>query len=136
MYRMGNEGKLYWGPAGSVPASVIGKVEKVKVNAKRKTATIEVREVDCEMALFGNKQITLDIDMPWNSSDAGLLAIRNAFINNTAIGLKALDAASGLGADGDFGIDTFDHDQPLNDGQKVTIKATPHANGTRAVSLI
>jgi hypothetical protein len=132
----GNEGKLYYATAGSVPTTEITGVTKVKVNQTRKTGKIETRTSDVELNLFGVKTITIDIEMPWNSADTGMVAIRNAFKNNTAIGLKALDAAAGLGADGDFGIETFDHDQPLNEGQMVTIKAVPHAKGTRVATLV
>lgn len=132
----GNEGKLYWATAGTVPAAEISGVGKVKITQGRKTGKIETRAADVELNLFGTKTLSLDFDMPWNSADTGMVAIRNAYKNNTAIGLKALDVAAGLGADGDWGIETFDHDQPLNEGQMVTIKAVPHAKGTRVATLV
>jgi hypothetical protein len=132
----GNLGKLYWGAAGSVPASEIAGVTKVKVNSSRKSSKIETRGADVELNLFGNKVLGVDIEMPWNSADAGMVALRNAYKTNAPIGLKALDVLGGLGADGDWGIESFDHDQPLNEGQTVTIKAVPHALGTRVATLI
>jgi hypothetical protein len=135
-YRLGSEGKLYYGTAGSVPSTEISGVTTVKVTSTRSQAKIQTRSSDVDGVLLGSKQVTVDITMPWNSADTGMVALRNAHKNNTDIALKALDVAGGLGAQGDFKIADFSHDQPLGEGQTVTVQALPSANAVLPVTLI
>jgi hypothetical protein len=73
----------------------------------------------------------------WNPADAQILAFWTAFIINGPITLYALDGPKATpgswGLYGDWAIEGFPIDAPLADGQKITLKLSPHGNGSNAV---
>lgn len=80
---------------------------------------------------------SLEFDMIWNGG-AGMIALRDAFVAGTPIYLAGLDgppAASARGMRGDWAVSGFPLDFPLLDGQKVSIKLSPHGNYTNAFEL-
>jgi hypothetical protein len=63
--------------------------------------------------------------MVWNSDDAGFAAIKNAYLNGTAIALAILDGADGEGLDADFAITSFSRSENLEDAMTVSVTAKP-----------
>ena len=122
-YSSGNEGQLY------VSGTLCNAVSSVKIPRKRNTGKVQARSSDTDLYLFGTKDLSVDIEAAWNPSDAGMAAIKAAFESSGVIQLRAIDGTSGDGVEGDFGIESRDLDQPLNEAQKITIKALPHAKG-------
>lgn len=73
----------------------------------------------------------------WDPADTQLAAFWTAFIINGPVTLYALDgpkATTGSwGLFGDWAIEGFPIDAPLADGQKITLKFSPHGNGANPV---
>ena len=80
------------------------------------------------------KDASVEFEMVWDTADAGFTAIKNAYFNNSLIGLAAMDGDitvnghQGLWAD--CSIIDFSRDEPLEDAisVKVTAKPTYSAN--------
>lgn len=73
---------------------------------------------------------SLEFDLIWNGG-AGMIALRDAFVNGTPIFLAALDgppASGATGMKGDWAVSGFPLESPLLDGQKVKITLKPHGN--------
>jgi len=77
------------------------------------------------------KEASVEFEMVWDTADAGFDAIRDAFLNNTIIGLQVLDADAGEGLQADFMVTAFSRGEPLEESitvsvtVKVTYSATP-----------
>jgi len=75
------------------------------------------------------KEATLDFEMVWDTDDDGFTAIQDAFINNTSIGMAAMDGdidvvgTQGLVAD--FDVVSFTRTEPLEEVLKVAVSVKP-----------
>jgi len=80
------------------------------------------------------KEGSIEFEMVWDTADAGFTASKNAYFDNTIIGLAVMDgpiATSGSqGLWADCMITDFSRDEPLEDAisVKVTAKPTYSAN--------
>jgi hypothetical protein len=122
--RMGFEGRLYWGAAGSTAATelkiardVSYKLEPTKVDVSDRNSIVDL--VDAAGIKF-----TLDFEINNQSTDAFVAAFRTACAAGTAIAFRTRDSASGWGVDGDF-IVSDDEGQPLRDAQRIKITCEP-----------
>jgi hypothetical protein len=124
--RMGFDGKLYYGTAGSQAATEM-------TNCKDPVVTMETGMADVTRRGSGrvrSKKPTLkDVSIEWTmidvASDAAIAAVRAAFWNHTPIALWARDADDGEGPDGDFYISSFTRDEANEEGMSYKIKAEP-----------
>lgn len=75
---------------------------------------------------------SVEFSIIWDSSDTDLVALRTAYRAQTAVDMwvtDGLSATSGTsGPNCEWLITDFGLDMPLKDGQKITVKAVPHAN--------
>jgi len=69
------------------------------------------------------KDASVSFDMIWDPTNAGFTAIKDAYFNNTVIGLQILDKAAGEGLEADFVITNFSRNEPVNDVLKVSVTA-------------
>ncbi len=75
---------------------------------------------------------SIEFKMLWNGG-AGATAIRDAYVNGTALYAAYLNGAPGTsakGMKGDWAVTKFPLDFPLLDGQPVDIELKPHGNYT------
>ena len=69
------------------------------------------------------KEASVEFEMVWDTGDAGFTAIKNAFFNNSAIGMQILDGASGQGLQADFSITNFSRSEALEEAITVSVTA-------------
>ena len=136
--KLGLDAKLHYSVAGigGTPTWVLlGNVKNVTLNLQKGEADVTTRANQGWRATAGTlKEGTIEFEMVWDTADAGFTAIKNAYFNNTLIGLAAMDGDittngnQGLWAD--CSIVDFSRDEPLEDAisVKVTAKPTYSAN--------
>ena len=76
------------------------------------------------------KDGSVDFDMVWDTTDAGLTAIKDAFLANGVIGLQVFDGPSGEGLQADWMITSFSRTEPLEEAIKVSVTAKPTFSAT------
>lgn len=131
--RMGFEGKLYWGTAGSTAATELTIVRDV--NYKYESSFVDVSD---RASIIGDNDVgqvgfTLEFEVNNDNSNAFIAALRAAVIAGTAIAFKTEDMTSGYGCDGDF-VFGEDEDQPLTDAQRIKVSARPTQKSGRTIS--
>lgn len=127
--KVGLDGKLYYGTAGSTATNELTIVRDV-------TADIAVDEADASTRASGwkdyiptMKDMTLTFDIVNDPSNAGYQALRAACMAGTPIALRSLDSASGEGPDADFCVYGFPRSEPLGDVQTISLTCKPtHVN--------
>jgi hypothetical protein len=93
------------------------------------------RGSEFEMILMAQLKISIEASFLWDSADTdGVVLFKTAFDDGSALSLTCLDGAylsvGSWGVTGGFAVTDFSKDDPLTDGQKITVKLEPHANGT------
>lgn len=122
--RMGFEGKLYWGVAGSTAATELTIARDVSYKLEIEEADISDRASIIELVDVGQVKFSLEFEINNQDTNAFLAAMRAAVIAGTAMAFRTRDKTAGWGVDGDFVI-TDDESQPLKDAQRVKVSAKP-----------
>ena len=107
-------------------------------NVKDVTLSLETGEADITTranagwrATIGTlKEASVEFEMVWDTADAGFTAIKDAFFNNTEIGLQVLDGPLGSGLEADFSITNFSRSEQLEEALTVSITAKVTYAGT------
>ncbi len=107
-------------------------------NVKDVTLSLETGEADITTransgwrATVGTlKEASVEFEMVWDTADAGFTAIKDAFFNNTEIGLQVLDGAAGSGLEADFSITNFSRNEQLEEALTVSVTAKVTYAGT------
>ena len=107
-------------------------------NVKDVTLSLETGEADITTranagwrATVGTlKEASVEFEMVWDTADAGFTAIKDAFFNNTEIGLQVLDDAAGSGLEADFSITNFSRSEQLEEALTVYVTAKVTYAGT------
>ena len=107
-------------------------------NVKDVTLSLETGEADITTranagwrATVGTlKEASVEFEMVWDTADAGFTAIKDAFFNNTEIGLQVLDDAAGSGLEADFSITNFSRSEQLEEALTVSVTAKVTYAGT------
>ena len=135
--RLGMEAKLYWNSGTyAVPTwEEMGNVKDVTLNLEKGEADVTTRANDGWRATLGTlKEGSIEFEMVWDTDDAGFLALKDAYFNDTAIEMAVMDgdvAASGSqGLRASFSVTNFSRSEPLEEaiGVSVTLKVTYSAN--------
>jgi len=121
--RIGLEGKLYYGTAGSQASTEITKCKDVTIEMEANMADISSRASDGWRSKKPTlRDLAIEFDIVWSDGDAVATALRNAFVNGTAISLYAKDYDSGAGPDCDFYVARFGRNEPLEEGMSVPVR--------------
>jgi hypothetical protein len=136
--RFGIDGKSYFCPSGigGTPSwSELSSVKNVTLNIDGKEVDVTTRASAPFAATdISLQEATIDLEVPFNETDPGYLALEAAFIARALIGMAVMsgpiltNGSRGLWAD--CKITKFDRDEPL-EGQimvKVTAKPTYSTN--------
>ena len=107
-------------------------------NVKDVTLSLETGEADITTranagwrATVGTlKEASVEFEMVWDTADTGFTAIKDAFFNNTEIGLQVLDDATGSGLEADFSITNFSRSEQLEEALTVSVTAKVTYAGT------
>lgn len=117
--------KLFRGEAGSTAATEMKNVKDVSCSLETGEADITTRAADgWRVNVATLKEATIEFGMLYDTEDADLNAISDAFFNNTAIALFVSDGL-GSGLDCDAVITQFNVEQNLEEGVNVSVTAKP-----------
>lgn len=122
--RMGFEGKLYHGTAGSTASTELTIARDVAYRFEIDEADISDRASIINLKDVAGVSFSLEFEINNQSTNAFVATLRAAVLAGTALAFKTEDATSGWGVDGDF-IVMEDEAQPLRDAQRIKITAKP-----------
>ncbi|MCL2647562.1 MAG: phage tail tube protein [Phycisphaerales bacterium] len=139
--KFGLDAKLYYCVAGigGTPTWIeLTNVKNVTLSLTKGEADVTTRANKGWRATAGTlKEGTIEFEMIWDTSDTGFVAVKNAYFNNSIIGIAAMDGPiTGPDSNGSQGlwadcmITDFSRDEPLEEalGVKVTAKPTYSTN--------
>jgi hypothetical protein len=129
--RIGFEGKLYWGSAGSTAATELTIARDVSFKSEPVLADTSDRASIQEHSRATMVKTSIEFEVNNDNSNSFVAAVRSAAFNGTAIALRMRDYSAGAGVDGDFNV-SIDESQPLKDAQRIKVSATPN-NELRSV---
>jgi hypothetical protein len=132
MRRIGFEGKLYWGTAGSTASTELSIARDVGYKFDPTRADVSDRGSIIDYSRVAGIKFTLDFETTNNDSDPFVAAVRAAAAAGTLIAFRTRDKTSGWGVDGDFNV-SLDESQPLRDRQAIKVNCEP-CNDNRAVT--
>src|SRR5208337_2564504 len=93
--RLGLNAKLYLKPGGVAGAGTwieMGNVKDVTLNLEKGDADVTTRANNgWKASVPTTKEAKLETTLIWDTTDPGFVAIQQAFFQNTAIGVMALD---------------------------------------------
>lgn len=122
--RVGFEGELYWGTAGSTAATQLTIARDVHYVFTQTYADVTDRASAIEYSEAVTTKPSLDFEINNDATNAFVAAVRSAAIGRTLIAFRTKDRSGGVGLDGDFFVD-LDETQPLKDGQRIKVTCTP-----------
>jgi hypothetical protein len=131
MIRMGIEGQLFYGAAGSTATTLANNVKDLTEAIDPQEADLSARGSVIEQAGPGTIKLTISWNSNWDPADAFILACIAAATTRTPMALRTKDYSAGKGVDGDFILTKLDHKEPLKEGQAVDFEARPTPLGGR-----
>jgi len=132
--RLGLDAKLYYGVAGSTATNVIDNIKDVTLSLTTDEADVTTRGADgWKLSVATLKSGEVSFSMLWDTDDAAFNAMKDAFMDVTAIALLVLDGSSGSGLDADFSVTSFTRNENLAEALTVDVTVKP-TYSTRAPS--
>jgi len=126
MFKLGLEGKLYYGDAGNTAATELKNAKDVTLNLESSEADVTTRANNGWRATVAAlKDASIEWEMIWDTANAGFVAIKNAYFSGSAIALAILDGEDGEGLDADFAITSFSRSEPIEEAMTVSVTAKP-----------
>src|SRR6188768_2171758 len=104
MRRIGLEGKLYWGAAGSTGSTELTIVRDASYKFDPDKADVADRASIINYKRVTGVSFTLDFETNNDDSNTFVAAARAAAAAGTLIAFRTRDKTSGWGVDGDFSI--------------------------------
>jgi hypothetical protein len=132
MRRIGFEGKLYWGAAGSTANTELTIARDVSYKFDPTKGDVSDRASIIDYDRVCGVKFSLDFEVNNDDTNAFVAAARAAAAAGTTIAFRTRDKAAGWGCDGDFTI-SLDESQPLRDRQAIKVSVTPN-NDTRNIT--
>lgn len=131
--KLGMEAKLYYcaaGIGGTPTWTELANVKNVTLGLQKGEADVTTRANNGWKASVGTlKEGNIEFEMVWDTEDTGFGAIKDAYMNGTAIGLAvmdgAIDAAGSQGLWADCSIIDFSREEPLEEALSVKVTAKP-----------
>jgi predicted secreted protein len=131
--KLGDEMKLYLCAAGigGTPAwTEVPIIRDVTLSHSKGEADVSVRGAGGWKRVVGAmKEATIEFEMVWDTEDAAFQAIKDAYFDDTLLGLAVMDgdvaAAGSEGLWADCAILKFDRKEPLDGAVTVGVKAKP-----------
>ena len=126
--KLGVDAKLYrnTGSYASPSWSEVSNVKDVTLNLEKGEADVTTRAANGWRASKGTlKEMTIEFEMLWLTSDSGFTAIKDAFLNNTTIEFLALDGSISVqgnqGPRAEMDVISFTRNEPLEEGMTVSV---------------
>lgn len=136
--KMGFEGILYYGTAGSTASTQLTNVRDITITRDVERGDTTVRGTSAgppiKTSHVSTRAVNIEVTMLNDSTDASLEAMRVAAAEGYAVALRGKDYASGKGPDGDYTMSESEP-WPLNGEQVVTFTCEPtRAHGRDPIS--
>ncbi len=136
--KIGLEGKLYFcaaGIGGSPVWTLVTNIKSVSLRLSKNEADVTTRANGGWKAIAAvMKEGSIEFEMVWDPADAGFTAFKDAWFDNTIIGVAVMDGpVATAGSEGlwaDCHVTEFTREEPLEEAMtaKVTVKPTYSAN--------
>ena len=135
---LGLEAKLFYATdVATANWAELTNVKNVTLGLEKEEADVTTRANSGWRATRGTlKNATVEFEMVWKTTDDGFTAIKDAWLNNTVIGLAILDGNSGgQGFQADFNITGFSRNEELTEALTVSVTAKPSASQSWVTSF-
>lgn len=127
--KMGFEGLLYYGAAGSTASTQITNCQDITISYDIEEGATTVRGSGSSVPINTSRVTALSLSMEWTmlvkSDDTTLEALRVASAAGNPVAIRGKDYSSGKGPDLDV-ILTMQHGMPLKGEQTVRFTAKPN----------
>lgn len=127
--KMGFEGLLYYGAAGSTATTQVTNCQDITISYDIEEGATTVRGSGSSVPINTSRVTALTLSMEWTmlvkSDDSTLEALRVAAAAGTPVAIRGKDYSSGKGPDLDV-ILTMQHGMPLKGEQTVRFTAKPN----------
>jgi predicted secreted protein len=134
--KLGLNCKAYYGAAGVTATNLLANIRDVTLNLEKGEADVTTRSAGGWRATVGTlKEGSVEFEMVWDDTDAGFVAIKDAYFNDSSIALCFLDGVGGSGLDADFSVINFSRKEMLEDAVKVDVTVKP-TYSTRAPAWV
>jgi hypothetical protein len=136
--KMGYEGMIYYGTAGSTAATLLQNVKDISFNLEVEKGNTTVRgdstspPIETEDVTI--RKVSIEFTMIKDTTDTALEAMLVLAYAGSGFALRLKDYSSGKGFDGDVTA-TVSRGKPLNGEQTLQITCTPSRSYGRAPSL-
>jgi len=129
-FKLGMNAKAYYGASGTALASLtlLTNVRDLTLNMEAGEADVTTRANSGWRATAPTlREATVEFEMVWKPSDAGFIAIKDAYLANGTVALAILtdlrDAVGAEGPRGDWSITNFSRNEALEEAIKVSVTA-------------
>lgn len=126
-FKLGMDATLNYKVGGQVGGgswTELTNTKGVTLNLETGEADVTTRANDGWRAIVATlKQASVEFEMVWDTADAGFDAIKDAYLNNSIIGLQILDGDDGEGLQADFMITSFSRSEALEEAIGVSVSA-------------
>lgn len=128
-FKLGKDAKLYYKTGGYTGGGSFVELANVKDNDLKmisERADVSTRgNAGFKAEVGAQKTLELSFQMVWDTADTGFTTLRDAFLNNTLLGFKCLDAAAGTGIQFDGMVVEFSRSEPLTEAQMASVVVVP-----------
>lgn len=136
--KMGYEGEIYYGVAGSTATTKITNSRDITISVDAERGDTTVRGAGAAPPV-GTGQVTgVNFSCDWSmlekSTDSTLEALKGAATSGTPVALRLKDHSAGKGFDGDVTLN-MKKGKPLKGEQTIDFTAEPTGESTREPSL-
>lgn len=135
--KVGLDCKLYYkagGVGGGGAWSELLGVRDVSGSGETTAAEVQGRDSVVKKYRPGQRDISIEFEVVWDKANTGHVALRDAFQNRTYVGIRMLDGPSGsqsTGPEGDFMVQTFSQNQPVEDAVTFSVTLKPWGDITQ-----
>lgn len=135
--KMGFEGLLYYGTAGSTAATLLTNCQDIKFDLDVERGNTTVRGTSTSPPVKTSSVTALVVGIEWTMindiTDTALAALKTAVGAGAGVALRGKDYTSGKGPDADFTL-KMSNPWPLEGEQAITFTAEPCRDYGRAPS--
>ncbi len=131
--RMGHEGELYYGTAGSTAGTELTIARDVTYSWESTEADISDRSSIIDLVAVAGIKFSLEFEVLNQDSNAFISTLRTAASGGTALAFATKDKASGYGVDADFVV-SVEESQTLRDAQRIKVTCMPTDTSGRTPS--
>ena len=137
-YKMGFEGQIFRGAAGSTAATQLTNVGDINYNIETEKGSTLVRGDGSAPPITTEsvtaRTVSIEFTMKNDTTDTSFEALRVAAFAGTAVAIRTKDHSTGKGFDGDCTL-SAQNGMPIQGEQTTQFTATPTRDGGRAPSL-